>query len=190
MVDTLQIATNAETPISAKSSVAVKHRQPRKFDRKALATVIDRPGNRNAAPGLLRGDRARDLIFRIELQLGGDLAPQPSKCRGSARTHKLDELVRADREADIVVHLPDKAQRMTSLGFVITTPGRSPRHRRVGNRWRRKRTSRRGFFGSRFGGSNLVWLHAEFCHQNRRRIAAKAVDGHWTEGRRSTGAAG
>src|SRR5277367_4351222 len=112
MVDTLQIATNAETPIAAKSPVAIKHRQPRKFDRKAFASVIHRPGNRDAAPGLLRGYRERDLIFRIELQLGSDLAPQPSKCRRGARTHKLDELVRADHEAAIGIHLPDKAQRM------------------------------------------------------------------------------
>ena len=63
----------------------------------------------------MRGDRARHLVVGIEVQFGGDLAPQPAERRRRARAHELDELVRADGEAAIRIHLPDEAQRMAAL---------------------------------------------------------------------------
>ena len=109
------VAQHAEAAIAAKIAVAVKHRKSRQLDREPLARLVDRPRQRDAAPGLVRGDRARHLVVGIEVQFGGDLAPQPAERRRRARPHELDELVRADGEAAVRIHLPDEAQRMAAL---------------------------------------------------------------------------
>ena len=48
-------------------------------DRQALAAIVHRPEDGDAAPGLVRRNRTRDLAVRIEFQIGRDLPPQPAE---------------------------------------------------------------------------------------------------------------
>ena len=64
------------------------------------------------AQGFARFDGARDLAFGVETKRGGDFVPWPAQCRGGARPDRPAEFVRAEREAAIGVHLPEKAQRL------------------------------------------------------------------------------
>ncbi len=115
LVDAVDVAADAEAAIAAEAAVAVEHRQAGQFDRQPFAGVVRRPGNDDAAPGFARRHRLRDLIVRIELEVGGDLAPQPAECGHGSRSHQFDEFVRAEAEAAVRIHLPDEPQRVTPL---------------------------------------------------------------------------
>ena len=56
------------------------------------------------------GDGPVDLAFRIQRELLGDLAPQTAKGRGGARADQAGELVGAEREAAVGIHLPHESQ--------------------------------------------------------------------------------
>ena len=116
LVDAVDVAADAEAAIAAEAAVAVEHRQARHFDRQPLAGIVHRPGHDNTAPGFAARHRARHRIGRIELQFGGDLAPLPAECGRGARSHQLDEFVRADAETTVRIHVPDKTQRVAPLG--------------------------------------------------------------------------
>ncbi len=58
---------------------------------------------------------ARDLVVRIELELVGDVAPQPANSGHGARSDQFDELVRTDDKTAFGIHLPNEAQRMAPL---------------------------------------------------------------------------
>ena len=96
--------------------LAIKHRQPRQLDRKSFVAIIHRPGHRDAAPGFARGYGTRHLLFRIELQLIRDFAPQSAERGRGLRSREFDKLVRTDDEAAIGIHLPDEPQWMPALG--------------------------------------------------------------------------
>ena len=132
LIDAGNVAANAEAAIAAKLALAIEHRKAGQLDRKPLAALVHRPGQGDAAPGFSRCDRASDLILRIELQLGGDLAPQPAERGRGSRPHQLDELIGPHREAAGGIHLPDEAQRMAAFGDGLVMRGA----RRI--RWRRR----------------------------------------------------
>ena len=116
LIDTHDVAADAETAIAAKIPVAIEHRQPGQFDRQPFAALIHRPRHRDAAPGFARGDGTRDLVLRIDFQRGRDLTPQSAERRHGSRSHEFDELVRADHEAAVGIHLPNETQRVPAFG--------------------------------------------------------------------------
>ena len=113
LVDAGDVAADAKTAIAAKAAVAIEHRQARQLDRQPVAGFIHRPGNDDAAPGLVARHRARDLIVGIEFQLGRDLAPGAAERRRGFRPDQRDEFIGADDEAAVGIHLPDEPQRVT-----------------------------------------------------------------------------
>ena len=76
--------------------VAIEHRKSGQLDGQAVARVVDRPKDLNAAPGFLRRDRARDLIVRIEVHLGRDLSPGQGGRGGADRGGQDPGVVRGD----------------------------------------------------------------------------------------------
>ena len=84
----VEIAANAETPIAGKVPRAIEDRQARQFDRQAAA-AIDRPVQRDAAPGLRawqtpssRGHRDR---ARRPRAISLHSRPKPAAVRGPIR---------------------------------------------------------------------------------------------------------
>src|ERR1700746_2651963 len=90
---TVNIATDAETAIAAKVTVAIKYGEPGKLDRQpqiGFSGGAYRPPKGNAAPGFAGRYGAVHLIVGIELQRGGDFPPRPAEQRG-ARPGELDK---------------------------------------------------------------------------------------------------
>src|SRR5208282_4784275 len=112
LVDAGDVATDAKAAIAAKVAIAIEHRKARQLHRQPFAALVHRPGEDDAAPCFMRRDRARHLIFRIELQRGGNLAPQSAECRRGSRPDQLHELVGAENETTLGIHLPNEAERM------------------------------------------------------------------------------
>src|SRR5579863_309815 len=111
--EALDVAADAEAPIADKLSGVVIDRQRRQFDRKAAA-AIERPVQGDAAPGAAGRDRLDDLAVRIEAERLGEFAPWPAEASGGAHADQAAELVGAQRETAIGVHLPGKAERMSA----------------------------------------------------------------------------
>lgn len=138
-----------------------------------------------------------DESFRIKPQLGGNLAPQPAARGGRPRSDQFDELIGADDEATVGIHLPDETQGVAALGWVfvmrtaecrrrcggrIGNPGGRQRRRVVAGRWRSRYRGRdRHLRGLR--------LFPERCDQHEGRVAAEALDPHRSVVRRPAGTA-
>ena len=109
---TVEIATDAESAITAKVAVTIEYGEPGKFDRQPQIGFLigtHRPPKGNAAPGLASSYGAGHPIVQVELQRGGNFPPRPAEQRG-ARPGELDKFVRSDGETSIGVHVPDEAQ--------------------------------------------------------------------------------
>src|SRR5260370_29797213 len=94
----VEIATNAETAIAGKVALPIEDRQARQFDWQRPA-AIDRPIQRDAAPGLARGKGLHHAAIGIEGEGLRDLAPQPAAAGSSAGADQTGELVGAEPEA-------------------------------------------------------------------------------------------
>ena len=129
--------------------------------RPAMAAAIDRPVQRDAAPGLVRGKRLHHVAMRIEPVGFGDFAPQAAEAGHRARADQAGELVGAEREAAFMIHLPHEAQRQPRVSAVTrragpAVPCAGDRRRRCFDRWRRRFISdrldmRRGSGGRQMG---------------------------------------
>ena len=73
-----EIAADAKAAVADEIAHAVEHRQSRQFHAQPRA-AIDRPVERDAAPGVAGGDGLGDAAFRIETEHLGDLAPEPAE---------------------------------------------------------------------------------------------------------------
>ena len=131
LVDAGDVATDAKTTVAAKVTIAIEHRKARQLHRQPFAALVHRPGDNDAAPCFMRRDCARHLIFRIELQFGGNLAPQSAECPRGSRPDQFHELVGADNETALGIHLPNEAERMAPFrrGFTLRNA--------CGDLWRR-----------------------------------------------------
>src|SRR6185437_1330652 len=78
MVEAVEIAADTKTAIAGKSAILVVHRQARQLHRQAAAAV-DRPVERDPAPGLARADRLHDAARGIEPKGFRDLGPWPAE---------------------------------------------------------------------------------------------------------------
>jgi len=166
--------------------------------RQAGATIVDRPQNRDAAPGFARRHGTRNLTIGIEFQIGRDLAPQSTEGGRGSRAHQLDEFIRADHEPALGIHLPDKAQRLAPFARGrIATVGISgcirfdARARRDGRRRRIRIFDRTGIFVccNSVGGNARSRRRIEVGDQHGRDIGAEAFDRDLAVRRRSAGPA-
>ena len=139
-IQSRQLAAHPEAAIAAERALAVEHRQARHFDRQPLGHAGDRPGERNAAERVARGEHRSKLALGIEVEGARDLRPRSPQHRGDAVAHHRDEIRRRDGEAAVGIDLPYEAQRMTSLrnGFGLRLR-RCNRRGRDGRLWRRDR---------------------------------------------------
>ena len=80
-IDARNVAAHAEAAITAEVAVAIEDRKARQLDDETFGRAVDRPGDRDAAPGLARGHRARDLTLLIERKLGDDFGPGAAERR-------------------------------------------------------------------------------------------------------------
>ena len=119
----LEIAAHAKAAVADEIARAIEHRQSRQFHAQPRA-AIDRPVQRDAAPGVAGREGFGDAAFRIEAEHLGDLAPEPAQASGGARADQAGEFIGAEQEAAFGVHLPHEAQRMP------------PRVRRLVQPWR------------------------------------------------------
>ena len=74
----VEVAAHAETAIAGEIAFAIEQRQARQFHRQMFA-AIDRPVQRDAAPGVVGGECREHAPFRIEPEARGDVAPRPAK---------------------------------------------------------------------------------------------------------------
>ncbi len=118
-----EIAADAEAAVTAKDALAIEHRQAGQLDCQPLQAVVNRPDNGETAPSIMRGHRAGDLALGIEVEVGRDVGPTAPQHGCSARTDQRDEFVRAEREASLVIHLPDEAEWVASLGRCFRREG-------------------------------------------------------------------
>ena len=142
----IDVAADAEAAVAGELAVMVEHRQARHLDRQGRIRIVDRPGHDDAAPGGARGQRARHVTLRIELEGGGDFRPRPIEHGGGLRPDQPGEFVGAEREAGCGIHLPDEAERKAArLRFRRGGIGRD--RRRLGSGGRRGRAGARGLGG-------------------------------------------
>ncbi len=140
MRETIEVATDAHTAIADKGLHGIRDRRSRQLDGQPAAAV-DGPVHRDTAPGLARCDGLDDAAGRIEAERLGNLLPGPAKARGRLRANQPGELIRAEPEAAIRIHVPGEAKRMTARSSGSFVWGR---HRgQMRGRWRRFRRCRR-----------------------------------------------
>src|SRR5689334_10708347 len=84
MLEAVEIAAHAKPAIAQIFVVVAEDRQSRKLDGKAAAAV-DRPIQRDAAPGLAGRDRLAQPVRGIEPEGLRDLVPWSAEARGRAR---------------------------------------------------------------------------------------------------------
>src|ERR1700761_5993845 len=111
MIQAVEVAAHAKAAIADKGAVVVEHRHTRKLDRQSSA-AIDRPVQRDAAPGLAGCKGILDVAGRIEAESLRDFTPAPAEAGGGAGADQIRELVGAKREATFAIHLPGEAQRV------------------------------------------------------------------------------
>ena len=158
-VELREIAADAEAAVAAEHPLAVEHRQAGQFHGEALGIIIDRPGDGEAAPGVVRRQRPRDALVGIEVQIQCEVGPDQSQRGGGARPHQCDEFLGIDREAFVLVDLPDEAQRMPAR---IDGRGRSANR---GRRLHRRRGRLDLGYGRLDGRYRLSRGRGGFCHR-------------------------
>ncbi len=119
----IEIAADTETAIAAIYPVAVEHRQAGQFDRQAIAAAVHRPCHAQSAPGVAACDGAGDLVLGIERKLLADFGPRAPERGSRAGADQFDELIRADGETALRIHLPHEAQWMPALRGSPATAG-------------------------------------------------------------------
>ena len=93
--------------------------------RPAAAAAIDRPVQRDAAPGLRVASACFTRPSGSSPKALRDVAPRPAEAGGGVRSDQLGEFVGAEREAAVGIGLPHEAQRMAPR----IRPGSSSRRR-------------------------------------------------------------
>ncbi len=122
-VELRQVAANAEAAVAAKHPLTVEYRQAGQFHRETFGTIIDRPGDGEAAPGVVGRQRPRNALVGIEVQFHCEVGPDQPQRGVSARPHQGDEFFGVDREAFVLVDLPHEAQRMPArIGRRVRSP--------------------------------------------------------------------
>src|SRR5262249_37740898 len=129
----VEIATNAKAAITAEISCMIVDRQTRHFDPKPAA-AIDRPLQGDAAPGAARRNRLGDAVFRIQIEGLGDFTPWAPETGGGVHANQVGELIAADGEAAIGIHLPHEAERKARR-LCRRLESRRPVRRRLRDRW-------------------------------------------------------
>jgi len=107
-----EIATDTEAAIAREIACTIEHRQSGQFHRQALTVIVHRPVQRDAAPGFAGRYGFCDEAVRIQIERLDNLMPWPTEFSGGMRTDQSHEIIGAEQEAAVGVHLPDETDRL------------------------------------------------------------------------------
>jgi hypothetical protein len=113
------VTADGETAVTEETALTVEHRQPGHLDHQPLAGAVDRPRDNDAAPGLARVDRTRNLLLGIEAELARDIDPRLAQDGGALGADKAEKGFGRDREAAVRIHLPHEAKRMPAFARLL-----------------------------------------------------------------------
>ena len=163
------IAAHAEPAIAQEIAAAVERRQARQFHLEPFVAAVDRPGNRDVAPGLVRRDGLGDAPGGIEAEFRVDFGPRPPRHDLHPGADDAGEFFRAEGEPAGGVHLPDETQGVTALRGPLRGSGAA---------WLAVAARRRPVGGCRRGGGRLGHRIGKPRQQHRAGAAADPLQDH------------